>query len=188
MWSCQSGSAGSRWPALEVQSTPVWTIWRSGENLSAGPWLLMFSRVFSVLTCVFVLRSGSRLWQKCCSKYANSCRSCRTRSTTAPAPPTLLLPWQKSRISRCPCTQNFCQSETWHHVIQTHRLTHIHTHTLSYCWHVLLCCCPAALWWLRNNPSCRVHHNDLWFWRPGWDSQRQWGEAHEKLVRTQLVL
>lgn len=147
---------------------------------------------FNVFTCLFCpnlcffLRSGSRLWQKCCSKYANSCRSCRTRSTTAPAPPTLLLPWQKSRISRCPCTQNFCQSETWHHVIQTHRLTHIHT--LSYCWHVLLCCCPAALWWLRNNPSCRVHHNDLWFWRPGWDSQRQWGEAHEKLVRTQLVL
>lgn len=66
--------------------------------------------------------------------------------------------------------------------------TQTNTHTLSYCWHVLLCCCPAALWWLRNNPSCRVHHNDLWFWRPGWDSQRQWGEAHEKLVRTQLVL
>lgn len=66
--------------------------------------------------------------------------------------------------------------------------TQTNTHKLSYCWRVLLCCCPAALWWLRNNPSCRVHHNDLWFWRPGWDSQRQWGEAHEKLVRTQLVL
>ncbi len=42
MWSCLSGSAGSRWLALEVRLTPVWTVSRSGENLRVLPWLFMF--------------------------------------------------------------------------------------------------------------------------------------------------
>lgn len=184
MWSCQSGSAGSRWPALEVQSTPVWTIWRSGENLSAGPWLLMFSRVFSVLTCVFftfrfttvaeVLQQVREQLQKLQNQKYNS-----TSASNSPAPLAEIENFTLSLYTKLLSKWDMASYNTD---------TQTNTHKLSYCWRVLLCCCPAALWWLRNNPSCRVHHNDLWFWRPGWDSQRQWGEAHEKLVRTQLVL
>lgn len=132
---------------MEVQAADGlhWKSSRHPSGLSGEVVRTSRTLTFNVFTCLFCpnlcffLRSGSRLWQKCCSKYVNSCRSCRTRSTTAPAPPTLLLPWQKSRISRCPCTQNFCQSETWHHVIQTHRLTHTHCHIVD------MFCCVVAL-------------------------------------------
>lgn len=149
MWSCLSGSAGSRWLALEVQLTPVWTISRSGENLLVLPWLFMFHveeetlnislsvPAVTLKTCrsgcrcfAYVARAGSRLWQTCFYKYANNCRNCktRTRNTAAPMSPTSLIPWQKLRNTHCVCSQNFLQSERWHQdssVLYTvHRLIH----------------------------------------------------------------
>lgn len=150
MWSCLSGRAGSSWPALEVQSMPVWDISRSGENLIALISLLCVALNFSWLTWCYVVCAGSRLWQKHCYEYANSCRKCETRTTntTVLMPPTSVLPWQRSRNLHHPCSQSLLQSETFYHITNLWLLCTAHDiHTdQDKLFHVVdMFCCDLAL-------------------------------------------
>lgn len=181
MWSCQSGSAGSRWHALEVQLTPAWTISRSGKNV-----LLVLPSCFTLRNSLFQLSHfipNNKLGVMCACcllmlyvqvQDGGRCTATCTRTAAETARPEqeiqqhwyLQPPWTHSRkweihtalVHETSCTVRNCIRTLLCYI---HTPTDTHTFILLTFDIVLSLYCFAVLWWLRNSRSCRVYHIDL---------------------------
>lgn len=181
MWSYPSGSAGSRWPALELQRTPVWTTSRSGEYLLAPTWLGVAHADEETF-----LMSPVPIAPNTTNACVCWCRVCRF---TAVAETLLRVREQLQKLQ----DQSSKDDGVPGPVAQMTEFTHSLFTKLLAKWdmrsglfrfmcftqtdyrHVLSCF--AVLWWLRNNLSCPVYRSDLSYLRPLCASLWKWGKA-----------
>jgi len=169
MWSSLSGSAGSSWPVLEVPRTLVWSTSRSGENGLVPSWLLPFISRKVVCPCLYTVTCDMWAYALCrfttvaevlygVREQLQKMQDQNNKYNTANASSLTATIDEIERFILSLITKLLTK---WDMASRLCVIFSKNTLIWAKCWHAPLCSCFSVLWWLRNNPSCKIYIIDL---------------------------